>query len=157
MNRIATLLIIVVLALRGFIFYNDHYGSKTMVAPKPDEAILEPRAVEQEATIPATASTVTFILAEQNDIYYYKGKFEGRLQKTSYTQVRSLILGYKKTIGTKDLMFLIKSAPGSTFKNAIDILDEMSVTEIPPGHYAEVELTQEETDKLHIIKTTKNG
>jgi tRNA U34 2-thiouridine synthase MnmA/TrmU len=53
-------------------------------------------------------------------------------------------------------MYIIKSDKKSTFKNAIDILDEMSICAIPPGHYAEVEMTA--TEELLIQKTEEaNG
>ena len=35
-------------------------------------------------------------------------------------------------------MYIIKSDDASTFKNAIDILDEMAISAVPAGHYAEV-------------------
>jgi hypothetical protein len=46
--------------------------------------------------------------------------------------------------------------PISTFRNAIDILDEMSICNVPPGHYAEVDMT--DTEKILIQKTEEaNG
>ena len=53
-------------------------------------------------------------------------------------------------------MYIIKSDSSSTFKNAIDILDEMSISAVPPGHYAEVDMSPAEA--LMIKETeTANG
>ena len=53
-------------------------------------------------------------------------------------------------------MYIIKADKEATFKNAIDILDEMTVTAVPPGHYAEVDIT--DTESMLIQKTEEaNG
>ncbi len=41
-------------------------------------------------------------------------------------------------------MYIIKSDSSSNFKNAIDILDEMAISAVPAGHYAEVDITPAE-------------
>ena len=46
------------------------------------------------------------------------------------------------------LMFIIKATGQSTFGDNIDLLDEMSICDIKPGHYAEVNLTKEEAELL---------
>ncbi len=50
-----------------------------------------------------------------------------------------------------DLMYIIKANKDATFKNAIDILDEMTISNVPPGHYAEVDITP--TEEMLIQKT----
>ena len=53
-------------------------------------------------------------------------------------------------------MYVIKSDDKSTFKNAINILDEMTISGIPPGHYAEDKMS--ETEKMLIQRTEEaNG
>jgi len=49
-------------------------------------------------------------------------------------------------------MYIIKSDNESTFKNAIDILDEMTISAVPPGHYAEVDMIPVEKE---LIKQTE--
>jgi pterin-4a-carbinolamine dehydratase len=51
-------------------------------------------------------------------------------------------------------MYIIKSDKKSTFKNAIDILDEMAINAVPPGHYAEVEMSDTEAQ---LIKLTEDA
>jgi tRNA U34 2-thiouridine synthase MnmA/TrmU len=48
-------------------------------------------------------------------------------------------------------MYIIKADKESKFRNTIDILDEMSICAVPPGHYAEVDLSPAEA--LMIRKT----
>ena len=54
------------------------------------------------------------------------------------------------------IQYIIKSDEKSTFKNAIDILDEMTISAVPPGHYAEVDMV--DVEKMLIQKTEEaNG
>ena len=65
-----------------------------------------------------------------------------------------LILDKKKATPIGDLMYIIKSDKEATFKNAIDILDEMSISAVPPGHYAEVDMSDTEAE---LIKANRTG
>ena len=93
-------------------------------------------------------------MTEKNEIYYYKGIFNGTLNKTDYKKVRSLIIKFNAEINPNDLMFIIKSDQGASFKNAIDILDEMTISNVPPGHYAEVDMSDAEAQ---LIKMTEDA
>jgi len=51
---------------------------------------------------------------------------------------------------------IIKEDKDATFKNAIDILDEMAINTVPPGHYAEVDINP--VEEMLIQKTEEaNG
>jgi hypothetical protein len=69
-----------------------------------------------------------------------------------------LIVDKKKVTPSKDLMYIIKSDNKSTYKNSIDILDEMTICAVPPGHYAEVDMSPMEatliqkTEEVNGIK-----
>lgn len=164
MNKTIPFLIALVLAARLMLFISDRNkqiapatsADKDTVAQQID--IIEPGPESGSNQLKTnTSGTVTFLLTDNHDIYYYKGTFNGVLRRTDYVHVRELIKRYKSQVDPDELMFIIKSGPGTTFKNAIDILDEMSINEIPPGHYAEVDITKEETERINILKKTKNG
>lgn len=166
MNKTIPFLIVLVLAARAMLFLSDHNMLQGRSATEVKNTTEEPIGIDLNEPTTDTAiaqlkisasSTVTFLLADNHEIYYYKGAFNGILKRTDYFQVRELIKRYKSQIDPDKLMFIIKSEPGTTFKNAIDILDEMSINEVPPGHYAEIDITKEETERLNILKKTKNG
>ena len=46
-------------------------------------------------------------------------------------------------------MYVIKSDDQSTFKNAIDILDEMTISGVKAGHYAEDKISGTEQQLIH--------
>ena len=102
------------------------------------------------------SGAMTILLGKGDQVYYYFGqldpnKLSEQFKSTTFKQVRDIIVEKKKATPIDDLMYIIKSDKQSTFKNAIDILDEMSICAIPPGHYAEVDITP--TEELLIRKT----
>ena len=107
------------------------------------------------------SGAMTILLGRANQIYYYYGqldpaKLSEQFKSGSFKDIRGLIVEKKKTTPLDDLMYIIKSDSSSTFKNAIDILDEMSISAVPPGHYAEVDMSPAEA--LMIKETeTANG
>ena len=104
---------------------------------------------------------MTILLGKNDQVYYYFGQLEvdklsEQFKSTTFKQIRELIVAKKKSTPIDNLMYIIKSDKKSTFKNAIDILDEMSICAIPPGHYAEVDMTP--TEEILISKTEEaNG
>lgn len=107
------------------------------------------------------SGAMTILLGRGNQIYYYYGqldpaKLSEQFKSSSFKDIRGLIVEKKKATPLDDLMYIIKSDSSSTFKNAIDILDEMSISAVPPGHYAEVDISPAEA--LMIKETeTANG
>ena len=107
------------------------------------------------------SGAMTILLGKADQVYYYYGQLEPdklseQFKSTNFREIRDLIVSKKKATRIDDLMYIIKSDKESTFKNAIDILDEMSICAVPPGHYAEVDMTP--TEHLLISKTEEaNG
>ena len=107
------------------------------------------------------SGAMTILLGKGNQVYYYYGQLMPEtisqdFKSTNFKGIRALILEKKKSTPIDDLMYIIKSDEKSTFKNAIDILDEMTISAVPPGHYAEVEMV--DVEKMLIRETEKaNG
>lgn len=107
------------------------------------------------------SGAMTILLGKGNQVYYYYGQLMPEtisqdFKSTTFKGIRQLILDKKKSTPIDDLMYIIKSDDQSTFKNAIDILDEMAISDVPPGHYAEVAMLP--VEKMLINETEKaNG
>ncbi|MEO6488621.1 MAG: biopolymer transporter ExbD [Ferruginibacter sp.] len=107
------------------------------------------------------SGAMTILLGSNDEVYYYYGQLEAdklseQFKSTNFKEIRDLIVAKKKSTNIDDLMYIIKSDKRSTFKNAIDILDEMTISAVPPGHYAEVDMTP--TEELMIKQTeSANG
>ncbi len=97
------------------------------------------------------SGAMTILLGKQDQLYYYMGELSPtdpskQFMSSSFKDIRQVILDKKNATPIGDLMYIIKSDKEATFKNAIDILDEMSINQVPPGHYAEVEMSPVESN-----------
>ncbi|NNC83332.1 MAG: biopolymer transporter ExbD [Flavobacteriales bacterium] len=113
---------------------------------KPDE-----EAVEKEQAV-KESKTLTIILHDEDEIYWYQGITDPEIEKTDYSPegIRDLLI--KKDQEIEDIVVLIKPSEASTYKNLVDILDEMHITAIQ--RYAIVDITD---DDLALIMDLDNG
>ncbi|MCE7068895.1 MULTISPECIES: biopolymer transporter ExbD [Dyadobacter] len=131
--------------------------SMTLAVPdKTDEK-------DQEKTEPLKASKVlTLFMGANDDVYYLDGvaadddKAEASLKTTRYGfDLRSVIFNSAKRInaanpkdekGNDPFVVVIKPTPVSTYKNMVDVLDEMAITK--SKRYALVETLTDSEKKL---------
>jgi biopolymer transport protein ExbD len=130
----------------GFLLITFFVFTTTLSSVKA-MAMYEPKAGNE---IPVKQSgTTTILLGKNNQVYYYFGTLKAntvseQFKISSYANIRKIITNKKKATKLSDLMFITKADSGASFKNVIDILDEMVICAVPAGHYAEVEITAEE-------------
>ena len=103
------------------------------------------------------SGALTILLGKENQVYYYEGTLKAetaseQFKATDFKGIRQVIVDKKKKTNIDDLMYIIKSDPNSTFDNAITILDEMSISDVPAGHYAEVAISPTEQDLIHMTE-----
>ena len=119
---------------------------------------------EQEQTEPLRASKVlTLFMGDNDDVYYLDGiaanddDAKAKLGTTRYGyDLRTVIFNSQKRInsqnekdekGNEPFVVVIKPTPVSTYKNMVDVLDEMAITK--SKRYALVDnLTDAETELL---------
>jgi len=99
---------------------------------------------------------LTFILEDNNRLYYYEGKEKNAQYKTSnYSSkgIRQLIMEKRrqviKKMGKDQMVLLIKPAAQSSFKNLIDVVDECNIS-LVKRYYID-EITDEEKNKVKEI------
>ena len=92
------------------------------------------------------SGSLTLILGKANEIYYYFGNDPATMQSVGYKGVRDVILKKKKATPATDLFIIIKPDKDATYKNAVDILDEMDINDI--SRYAMVDPTADEYSKV---------
>src|SRR5665647_794324 len=96
------------------------------------------------------SGSLTLMLGKGNVIYYYFGNDPTKMQTTGYKDVRNVILDKKKSTPVDDLFIIIKPDKDATYKNAVDVLDEMTIDDI--GRYAMVDPTP---DEYKLIQQTE--
>ena len=103
------------------------------------------------------SGAMTLLLGKADQVYYYYGELtdpNSQFKSSNFKEIRPLIAAMKNKTPIGDLMYIIKADTESTFKNAIDILDEMTISNVPPGHYAEVDMSNTEAQ---LIKLTEDA
>jgi biopolymer transport protein ExbD len=88
---------------------------------------------EEGPNTPIAESTVITILpAADNKLYYYEGKEENAVYKTTdYTSagIRKILVDKKKRVeaNNKDAILIIKPSKFSNFKNVVNLIDESKI------------------------------
>lgn len=109
----------------------------TSMMAKPTVMDLRTPYDNTTATNPVCNScALTVLLDKGNVIRYYEGAFEtGPLHTASYRSIREVIQQKKKTVqqvrgSGKEFVLIIKAADAASFKNFIDITDEVTINDI---------------------------
>jgi len=101
---------------------------------------------DKDQTKVKESGSLTLLLGKQNVVYYYYGNDPATMKTTNYKDVRDIILKKKKSTPADDLFIIIKPDKDATYKNAVNILDEMDINQI--SRYAMVDPTPDEYSKI---------
>lgn len=124
----------------GFLLITFFVFTTTMMQPTAMKLILPKEG--QPTDIPEKAA-LTLIPAKDNQIYYYEGIDPTKLQTADYHSIREIVLKKKATTNPKWFEVILKPSKDATYKNTVDILDEMKIDAVP--HYALVDITPMES------------
>lgn len=155
----------------GFLLITFFIFTTTMSTPSTMKLFMPKDEKDPKKLMDVKASNaLTIMLGKNNQVYYYMGilKDDGsNFQSTNYKDIRQVIidkrqevmnqgrsLGYPKDSLDKDFVVVIKPNKESTYKNSIDMLDEMKINGVRV--FALVDITENEND---LIKATekRNG
>ncbi len=164
----------------GFLLITFFIFTTTMSSPTTMELYMPKDTDKDEDQNKAKESgAITIMLSKDNHVYYYEGQLKedaSNFQSTNFAGIRKVILdkkkavidahqhdagcekiwqkngGDKKSCLDKDLVVVIKPGEEATYKNTVDILDEMAISNIK--RYAMVDLFQAEKD---LIAKTEGG
>lgn len=113
---------------------------------------------EQEQNELKASNALTIILGKNDKVYYYQGLNDGKEQpelKTtdfSDTGIREALLDLNSN---PELVVLIKPTEKSRYKNIVDILDEMNITNT--RKYALVKMSKLDTKLLEAVTGSPDG
>lgn len=115
--------------------------------------ITMPERPKEDTELPMVneKKVLTLILDEKDQIYWFVGITNPVVAVTDYSSegVRKVLLTQNAQI--KEMVVLIKPTEKSKYKNMVDILDEMEISNI--GRFALVDITPED---LALIPTSSN-
>jgi biopolymer transport protein ExbD len=112
-------------------------------------------AKEEEQTQAKASGAFTIMLSKENHVYYYEGQLlpdGSNFKSTNFKDLRSVILDKKARTPEKDFVVIVKPNEFASYKNVVDVLDEMTIADIK--RYAMVDISQGELD---LIRVTEGG
>ena len=98
------------------------------------------------------SGALTIMMGKADVIYYYFANDPTKLKTTNYKDIRGIILDKKKATPADDFFITIKPDKDATYKNAVDILDEMAINAIK--RYAMVDPS---SDEYKLIQLTEQA
>ena len=146
------------LLLTFFLFTTTLNKPKAMevIMPKPpDEQTTDPPPVKE-------SNAMTIIMGPKR-VYYYYGFRDPKVEAASYSAtaknaIRKAIVWKKKECEGRlnadgkpnRITILIKASKDAVYRNVVDILDEMNISEVPA--YAVVDITSKEEEMIATVQ-----
>lgn len=91
------------------------------------------------------SGVLTIMMNQSNNVFYYEGELMpdgSNFKSTNFKEVRNVILDKKKNTRPDDFVVIIKPGPEATYKNTVDMLDEMAISDVK--RYALVDITSQD-------------
>ena len=101
------------------------------------------------------SGVLTLLLAKNDKVYYYEGTLApdaSNFKSSNFKEVRNEILAKKRSTDPKDFVVVIKPDADCTYKNVVDMLDEMLINDVK--RYATVEISPVE---YQLVQATEKN
>jgi biopolymer transport protein ExbD len=143
------------LLITFFIFTTTMSQPTAMNLPLPDDT-----AKPEEQNKAKESGALTLMIGKNSAVYYYEGQLavdasQNNFKSSTMKQIRDVIIDKKRRTPEKDLVIVIKPNEESTYKDLVDILDEMLINDIK--RYALVDIAEVENQLIHLTEGTSGG
>ncbi|HYJ36981.1 MAG TPA: biopolymer transporter ExbD [Chitinophagaceae bacterium] len=139
----------------GFLLITFFIFTTTMSQPTAMKLFLPKDTDNPEEQNKVKASgALTLLLGKNDQIYYYEGELApdaSNFKTGSFKDIRKVIIDKKRATDEKDFVVVIKPDNDATYKNTVDILDEMTINvvkryamvDISPVEYSLIQRTEQ--------------
>ena len=138
----------------GFLLITFFVFTTTVSQPTAMKLVLpDNKATPEEQNKAKESGALTILLGKDNNVFYYEGILApdgSNFKSSNFKDIRDEIIHKKQTTDTADLVIVIKPNDESTYKNVIDILDEMAINMIK--RYALVDISPVEDRYVRITQ-----
>jgi biopolymer transport protein ExbD len=164
----------------GFLLITFFIFTTTMQTPSTMKLNMPKDTKKEEEQNKAKASgALTIMLGKDNHVFYYEGELKGdasNFKSSNFKEIRDIIINKRKDVisryvrdpdceakaqkegkkisdcAEQDFVVIIKPNAEATFKNTVDILDEMTINGVK--RYAMIDITPTEEE---LIRRTEGG
>ena len=109
----------------------------------------------EEQTKTKASGALTVLLGKDHNVFYYEGELSpdaSNFKSSNFKEIRNEIISKKQSTNPDDFMVVIKPSDQSTYKDVVDMLDEMRINEV--GRYALVDISDPEAQ---VVTVTEGG
>src|ERR1700733_4363505 len=138
----------------GFLLITFFIFTTTMSQPTAMKLFLPKDTDEKDQNKLKESAALTVMPAKDNQVYYYEGLDPTKIQSANFKTIRDEILDKKRRTDPKDFMVIIKPTKDATYKNTVDMLNEMMIDDV--ARYALVDITPDEY-RYVLLTETANG
>jgi biopolymer transport protein ExbD len=140
----------------GFLLITFFIFTTTMSQPTAMKLFLpkDTEKPEEQNKIKASGA-LSIMLGKDNGVFYYEGELlpdGSNFKSSNFKDIRQEIINKKKSTNPEDFVVVIKPGPEATYKNAVDMLDEMTINDVK--RYAMVDIFPTEID---LMKATEQN
>ncbi len=136
----------------GFLLITFFIFTTTMSQPTAMKLFLPKDTDKPEEQNKAKESgALTLLLGKNDNVYYYEGQLSpdgSNFKSSTMKKIRDEIISKKRNTPKEDLVIVIKPSIESNFKDVVDILDEMTISQIE--RYAMVDISEGEAQLVKI-------
>ncbi|HEY4110704.1 biopolymer transporter ExbD [Puia sp.] len=126
----------------GFLLITFFIFTTTMSRPTALHLHM-PKDVPAKDQLPVKESAVITLLLGKNDkVFYYEGRDPSKMHESDFRGIRTVLLDKKMRTDTTFFQVILKPSRDASYRNAVSILDEMTIDAI--HHYALVEIDPSE-------------
>ncbi len=101
------------------------------------------------------SGVITILLGKDNNVFYYEGSLDNtasNFKSSNFHEIRTVLIDKKRRTPEKDLVVVLKPSDECTYKNVIDILDEMTINVLK--RYALVDISPVEAQLVKLSGAT---
>jgi len=140
----------------GFLLITFFIFTTTMSQPTAMKLFLpkDTQDPEQQNKVKASGA-LTLLLGKSNGVFYYEGELApdgSNFKSSNFKDIRQEIIDKKKNTKPEDFVVVIKPGPDATYKNTVDILDEMTINDVK--RYAMVDIFDTEVQLMHATEAS---
>lgn len=135
----------------GFLLITFFIFTSTMAQPTAMNLFM-PKDVDkpEEQNKVKESGAFTIMLGKQDVVYYYEGLDPTKIQTATFKTIRDEIIRKRQNTNPEDLVVIIKPTEHATYKNTVDMLDEMTINGIK--RYAMVDISKVENELITITE-----
>ena len=138
----------------GFLLITFFIFTTTMSQPTAMKLNLPKESDKPEdQTKTKESGALTIMLGRDNNVFYYEGQLDptgANFKSSSFKEIRNIIIDKKRRTNSKDFFVIVKPNEESTYRNVVDILDEMSINVVT--RYAMVDISDGENQLVKITE-----